>query len=545
MSHCDADTSEAMDDSDADLAAYREQIEARVAAFCERHGLLSDLGCVVAAVSGGADSLCLLGVLAALTRHGGRWPAVSVVVAHLDHGLRGAAGAEDARFVREVAAALGLRFHAGTADVMALARSTRHGLEDAARRARYAFLREVAADVGAVRICTGHTQDDQLETLVMRWLRGSGLTGLTGMHPLSDDLARPLLCLTRDETHRYCTAHGWTWREDVTNDDPRFWRNRIRREVLTVLLHENPNLRATLTRTADALSVDDAFIQQAVDRAWPSSVRTVTSDQIALDRAALALLHPAIQRRLVRRAAERLAGGEPSLEWRHAQAMLALVAAGTEDGAVSLPGGLVARLHRDMLVLANESATGAPATIVPATEVELPVPGYAEVPGTQWRVCAELLDARAGAPPPGTELSSYGSDYVGRDMLRPAVGTAQSVGRAQMRAYLDADTVTLPLRVRTWRPGDRFRPLGMSGEKKLQDYFVDARVPRAERGSIPLVWGADHLLWVAGHRLDDRARIKPQTERVLALRLEPIATIDARADSAGDEAHRGRAAEPE
>ena len=510
-----------MSHTDNEQSELQRRLEERVAGFCAQHALLPPRGTVVVAVSGGADSLCLLGILVRLTAAEGPFSSVRLVIAHLDHGLRGAESEADAHYVERTAEQLDLPFRSARRDVAVVAQTAGRGLEDAARRVRYAFLREVASDVGAERICIGHTRDDQVETLVMRWLRGSGLTGLTGMRPLAGDLARLLLCLTRDETHAYCAARGWAWREDASNQDTRFWRNRLRREVLPVLLRENPNLSATLTRTAEVLAGDEAFLREATADGWQRVVLNETRSRISFDRAALATLHPALRARVLRHAAERLSGGEQALEWRHVEMVLELAAAGAIGRRLVLPHGLRAELLSGILALTNEAVLAPPASATSA-EVELRVPGAVEVPGTTWRVSAELLDAREGAPPPGAEASSYGSDYTGRDILKPAEGTAQTVGRAQTRAYLDADMVGLPLRVRTWRPGDRFRPLGMHGEKKLQDYFVDARVPRSERGRVPLVLGADHVLWVAGHRLDDRARLRPETQRVLALRLEPV-----------------------
>jgi tRNA(Ile)-lysidine synthase len=191
-----------------DFNAGTSSLTQRVAAYADRWQLLPRSGLVVVAVSGGADSLCLLGVLQALCGSGKRWPSIMLVVAHLDHGLRGAQGQADAAFVAALAAELGLPCRMGARDVAALARQRKRGLEDAARHARYAFLRQVAAEVGAARICVGHTRDDQVETLVMRWLRGSSLTGLVGMRPLSGDIARPLLGITTAGTG--ATASGWT-----------------------------------------------------------------------------------------------------------------------------------------------------------------------------------------------------------------------------------------------------------------------------------------------------------------------------------------------
>ncbi len=515
------------------MADQQAEIVEEVRAFVERNGLLPGAGRVVVAVSGGADSLCLLGTLDALCGPGRAWPAVTLVVAHLDHGLRGEQAREDARWVAALARDLGLECRVGERDVAALAREVGRGVEDAARRARYAFLREVAREVGASRICLGHTRDDQVETLVMQWLRGSGLAGLVGMRPLANDVARPLLGLARARTRAYCAARGWEPRDDASNRDRRFWRNRIRHEVLPLLRRENPNLSETLVRNAELLAEDEAYLRERAAEAWASVAREDTAGRVALDAAGLMGLPGALRGRVLRRAATVVAGGEPALEARHV-ALLEALALGRRPGrGMHLPGGLRAWIEGETLVLAprpvaerepgrgeRSDGAGAHREMDP---VRLRVPGSVVLPGTGWRVRAELLDADAGSPPPGIAPGWDGERDVSRDMLSPAEGTAAAVGRAETWAYVDADAAGQPLWVRTWRPGDRFRPLGMSGEKKLHDYFVDARVPRAERARIPLVWGPSHLLWVAGHRLDNRVRITPATRRVLALRLEPVA----------------------
>jgi len=489
----------------------RPHIEAAVRRFSERHHLLPPTGTVVVAVSGGADSLCLLGVLETLCR-----PSVSLVVAHLNHGLRGEPACADAAWVAALAGELGLPCRLGECDVAELASRSGHGVEAAGRQARYAFLREVAHAVGAQRICVGHTRDDQVETLVMRWLRGSALSGLVGMRPLADDIARPLLGLTRAQTHAYCAARGWAPREDPTNQDRRYWRNRIRHEVLPALVRENPSLADTLTRNAELLADDEAYLAARAEESWSTVALEDTAERMALDVSGLTLLAPAVRRRVLRIALTRLAGAALVLESRHVLDALAIE--GTDGRSLHLPAGLSARIMTGRLVLSRrsqavETAPGV-AAAAPAAggqSVELPVPGYADVPGTPWRVCAQLLDAEAQAPPPGTEVATtLAPDAHDEAPLVPALRT---------RAYLDADAVGEPLRVATWRHGDRFRPLGMEQEKKLQDYFVDAKVPRSERPQVPLVWGPRHLVWVAGHRIDDRARIRPATHRVLALRL--------------------------
>jgi tRNA(Ile)-lysidine synthase len=509
-------------------------VEAAVRAAIERDHLLPAAGRVVVAVSGGADSLCLLGVLHALCGPGRVWPEIALIVAHLDHGLRGAAGQADAAWVAAHSAALGLPCRLGTADVSARARGTGRGIEAAARQARYAFLREIARTEDAARICAGHTRDDQAETLVMRWLRGSGLSGLVGMRPLAGDVARPLLDLTHQQTTAYCAARGWEPRVDPTNADRRYRRNRIRHDLLPLLEQYNPNLTATLTRNARLLADDEDYLAARALEAWDAAVRETSQEQVGFDVAALAELPAALRRRVLRRAAALLAGGDPALDARHVAALDDLLARPGGGRSIHLPAGLVAAVEAGALVVARP----APAVAAPKLEapLPLPVPGCVAVPGTGWRVRAALLDASAGSPPPGIEDLRDGDAGAAHEETRPTDGPAAAVRATQLRAYLDADAAGSPLYVRTWRAGDRFRPLGMTGEKKLHDYFVDAKVPRAERGRIPLVWGPRHLLWVAGHRVDDRARLSPSTRRVLALRLEP--------DRSPDRLHAEAAKEP-
>lgn len=499
------------------------QTEETVRSFIERHSLLTDEGPLVVAVSGGADSVCLLGILHSLCGAGRRWPGVSLVVAHLNHRLRGAAASEDAQWVARLAADLGIPCHTGERDVAALARESGHGIEDAGRRARYAFLRDVAREVGASRICTGHTRDDQVETLLMQWLRGSALSGLTGMRPLVGDVARPLLPLTRAQTHAYCAARGWRPREDPSNQDRRYWRNRVRHDLLPMLERENPNLRETLIRNAELLAADERYLDDRADESWRTIVQAASPGTLALDRAALKGLPAALRHRVFRRAAAILTAGEPRLEARHIRLLDDFVLRTDAGRALHLPGGVIASLGPNDLSFTSRAlpAQSAPEPAAP-TPIHLPVPGCVAVSGTDWRICAELLDPAAGAPPPGADTPSCGEHSAGSAALRPAAGTAAAVGRPELRAYLDADAVDGPLIVRTWRPRDRFQPLGMSNEKKVHDYFVDAKVPRDDRGHIPLVFGPRHLLWIAGYRLDHRVRIVPTTRRVLALRIEPI-----------------------
>ena len=288
---------------------------------------------VVVGLSGGADSVALTEALASLAPETG----LRVVAAHLDHGLRPGSEA-DAEFCRGVAERLGVAFRAGRADVRGRAARERGGLEEAARHERYAFLRRVGAEEGAVAVAVAHTRDDQAETLLMRLLRGSGSAGLAAMRPLTGDLLRPLLGVSREQVIEHLRLRGLTWREDATNGDLSILRNRVRHELLPYLeARFNPNLRATLGRTAGVLH-DEADVLGALgDELYrAASLRAVGRSALALP--ALRSAPRAVARLAVRRALAE-AGGLRGVSRLHVDTILALAASPARGlKRLALPG---------------------------------------------------------------------------------------------------------------------------------------------------------------------------------------------------------------
>ena len=285
-----------------------------VAAYIERHHLLPASGEIIVAVSGGADSLCLLHLLHRLCGPGKRYPELRLHVAHLNHKLRGEASAQDAAVVAQIATAWGLPVTVGELDVPALARQERRSLEDAARTARYRFLREVAY---GQPIAVAHHADDQVETLLLHWLRGGGLAGMVGILPRQQDIIRPLLEISHAQTIAYCRQHQIVPLEDISNTDPRFLRNRIRHELLPLLESLNPGIRATLLRNAEVMRVDAEWIEAQVDASWSTVVLAEQDDSVRLNLAALVALPLSIQRHLLRRVTANLCAGQSPLELRH------------------------------------------------------------------------------------------------------------------------------------------------------------------------------------------------------------------------------------
>jgi tRNA(Ile)-lysidine synthase len=299
---------------------------------------------LVVALSGGADSVALTDALAALQRRRG----FQLVAAHLDHGLR-PASAEDAAFCHELCASLGVPLRAGSGRVRARAQEEKGGLEQAARRERYSFLRRVKDDQGAVAIAVAHTQDDQAETLLLRLLRGSGPSGLASMRLVTGDVLRPLLAVSRRDVVAYLGERGLRWREDETNADPAYARNRVRHELLPYLESRfNPRVREALARTADLVAEEASYMRGVAERAL-AKARSRDGDALVLDRQALARAPVAVSRAMLRLALLE-SGGLAGVDGGHVERLLRIVRSPAPSGRrLPLPGGREARFtHRSL-----------------------------------------------------------------------------------------------------------------------------------------------------------------------------------------------------
>jgi tRNA(Ile)-lysidine synthase len=485
----------------------------RVIAYIERHGLLPEQGGIVVAVSGGADSLCLLHLLLQICGTSKRYPHVSLQAVHLNHMLRGEASVRDARMVARIMQVWEVPFILGEVDVIALAKAEKRSLEEAARLARYRFLREVAQ---GRRIAVAHHADDQVETLLLHWLRGSGLTGMVGMLPHQQDIIRPLLDVTHSETLAYCQEQSIVPLEDLSNSDPHFLRNRIRHELVPLLQALNPGIQRTLLRNAEIVRVDLAWLETQVEQSWPNVVVSESSQTIQLNVHALLALPLSLQRHLLRRVTAHLCEGQSPLEPRHFLLIEDLLnePASSHERELHLPQRLRLSYQLDNLFFERVShplKEIAEPTNEKANDHEtiLPLPGQVLVPGTAWLARAELL-AEELAIKVRAALSQENWPEVWR-LLDPV--TPHTI-------YIDGETLGTSLLVRTRRSGDRIQPLGMSQEKRVQDIFIDNHVPRANRATMPLFFSNAHCLWVAGSCLDQRIRLTKHSQRVVRLSIE-------------------------
>ncbi len=459
----------------------------RVHRTIHRYGLLPPDEGVLVAASGGADSTALLYLLAELAPQG-RFRLAGV--AHYNHLLRAEAG-EDESFCRQLAARLSLPFEAGAGDVAAEAARTRTSLEDAGRRMRYAFLEGAASRLGASHIAVGHTRDDQAETVLLALVRGAGPRGLAGMAARRGAVVRPLIEQSHDELVRFLQSRQIPFREDESNRDPRFLRNRVRHELLPVLRGRfSPAIVSVLGRSASIAADDAAFLDARAAEAFASVALPAAGGRcLVLDGRRLASCEPAIARRVAALALARFGGGPAGIGFDQAERLVAL-ASGELRGPVSFRGQQAEILGgRLRLTPRTGRSAGNKGPRLNSFRAELSIPGEALVP-----------DGRVLS----TELRHRGQ-------------TAGLGGRCT--AVIDAASVSA-LGVRFRRPGDLFRPLGLGGRKKLQDYFVDRKVPRDRRDATPLVVDAhDRIVWVAGHVIAEDFRVGWGTRDVVILKL--------------------------
>lgn len=444
-------------------------------------------GPLVVAVSGGPDSMTLLHLLSGWARTSDR----ALQVFHMDHGLRGEESAEDARFVLDQATALGwpvTLVGLAPGEIYRMGGST----QEAARERRYAELFRLASRIGAAGIATGHNQDDQAETVLMRFLRGAGAHGLAGIAPITArhgiPLLRPLLETSRSEIEAYCREVGLAFRIDSSNLHTDYLRNRLRQELLPHLAETyNPAIRRTLSQVAMVLREEDRWLDDLAATHLREARLRSDSSQIDLAVESLRSAPGPLQRRIIRLAVQELSGPGEGCSLASVERVLDLLAKPGRARQVPLGPRLWALREYEILRIAREEILG-------------------EYGGGEWL------------------LGPAGSHVIPELELVVEVGHGDDPGRPlaadERVAVFDAGLLPGPLVVRTRRPGDRLYPVGMAGSKKLQDIFVDAKVPRRQRDRLPLIGSGDELLWLPPDRLDRRFLATAQTAKKLWISIK-------------------------
>lgn len=447
-------------------------------ATADRHGMFADVSVVVVMVSGGADSVALLRLLA----EGALAPGAALSVLHVNHQLRGDASDGDEAFVRSLCDTLGVTCTVVSHDVAGYAVSAGLNLEDAGRRLRYRFADEeldarcAAAGVprSAGRIAIAHTADDRLETFLSRLVSGSGATGLISIAPVRGRVVRPLIDARRSDIVSFLDALGQDWREDATNADTSRERSWVRHVLLPVIEERAPAFEQVARRTMQVLAEDDALLQEMAE-AFAHDFAHQDGGALVFNRPALRTLSHPMARRTLRTGIVRTFPDASRMEFEHLEALTT----GLADDAFArdLSSGLRAVAEYDTLRISRKDSA-------------LPVlaQGLLHCPGS-------------------VDLGDAGTMQV--------VETTGSVATGPDRVSIDADAVSWPLVVDGPREGDRIRPFGLEGTKKLSDLLVDVKVPQRLRAVTPVVRDSERVVWVAGVRLAEECRVTDATQRVV------------------------------
>jgi tRNA(Ile)-lysidine synthase len=458
---------------------------------------------VVIGVSGGPDSLCLLELAHQI-------PSLKIIVAHLNHRLRPEANHE-AELVGRVAEQMQIPFMGEAADVRGYADEEKLSLEEAARILRYRFLFSLARTKGADAVAVGHTADDQVETILMHFLRGAGLAGLRGMATrtiLTEfdpaiPLLRPILHLWRSETETYCREHKLQPVYDPSNNDETYFRNRLRHSLIPELEKYNPRFKDTLLRSAEALGGDYESVSETVQSIWPKVVLKEEADHITFLASALEELPAGLRRNIIRQAMDLLRPSMRNLDFDTLERASLFVETNHQSippdqmqRQVDLSGGL--RLYRE-----------GEAIYLAALEADLPT--------ANWPVIDKVHELPVNGQVRLNENFVLSANEVDAELAR---SVAYENGDPFI-AWVDADRMGNSLMVRAKRPGDVFSPLGMNRQTvKLREFYINVKIPRRARNGWPLVCAEEQIVWVPGFRLAHPFRINEKTKRVVKLTLQ-------------------------
>lgn len=444
----------------------------------EEFRLIEEGDKIIVAISGGPDSVAMLHALHCLREEYG----LDLYGAHLNHNFRGIEAQLDAEYVSKLCESLGIICFIKSVDVPGYARDQGLSPEEAGRILRYKFFDEIANRVKASKIAVAHNENDQAETVLMRLLRGTGLQGLTAIHIRRDQIIRPLLKIDRKTIEEYCDQHKLSPRIDKTNLESIYYRNKIRLDLIPYLEENyNGNIIENLVKTADILKDDFDFIEERAREVFDDLVIRQNEDRLELPIGGIKILHKALQSRIVRLAGEHLLGRQEILEYKHVQQVLDLIERGLTGKRLDLPMGLVAKISYEKIYFTTEE--GEDKEFI----YDLPIEG-------------------------SLFLEEIGGTFTTRVIKREDL---EEISRDKYCKSFDYGEIQSTLNIRNRRDGDRFYPLGLTGSKKLKDFFIDYKIDRDERNRIPLVCDGDEIIWVVGYRISEKYKIKEETSHIL------------------------------
>ncbi|MFH2219104.1 MAG: tRNA lysidine(34) synthetase TilS [Pseudomonadota bacterium] len=451
---------------------------------------------VLVGVSGGPDSVALLHVLSALASRF----SLRLGVAHLNHGLRQHISDSEAEFVASLSENMALPFFLEKADVRKYQAGAGLSLEEAARHVRYAFYRRTARENRFSKIALGHHADDNAELVLMNLMRGSGPLGISGIPPVRNgSIVRPLIRVKRSEIMEFLNTSALKYVSDETNREIKYLRNRIRHHLMPVIKSSfNPRIVETLDRLSSILRSEEEWIESIIERDFKTSIVEEKDNSIAFSAERLGKIHIAARRRLIRKAVSKVKGNLRSITYAHINSVMDLLQDARPPKRLDLPGRVRVSLKGDRIVFSQEHVAlrtldaNSDNNAVNFFEYEIKKPGSIFIKEINARVALSEIGAE--------DVTSFRN-------VGPGTG------------FMDMAALTFPLVLRNFRPGDRFAPLGLSGTKKVKKYFIDTKVPVAERLKCPILLSRNRIIWVAGHRIDESVKLNASTRNVLKAEL--------------------------
>jgi len=444
-----------------------------------KYSMLAGGGKVLIGLSGGADSVCLTDVLLKVKKEF----ELQLFAIYIDHGLRPKETPREVKFAREFSESRGVEFITEKIDVLSYMKEKKMGKQEAARELRYRAYEKCLGEIGGQKIALGHTADDQVETFFMRLLRGAGGRGLTSIPPVRNKIIRPLIEVERKNIEEYLRQKGLNYIEDPTNLRLDYTRNKFRLKVIPLLKEFNPNLTETVMRTIEIIADEERYFENIVLKSLMKLIPHKTDEEIELFLVPLESMDRAILRRVLRKAVELTEGLRASFDFGHIEDVIRLVKEGKPGDRLYLPGKVRAIKKYSTILITSR-------TPVRLGSYELPLPGEIRLTETGAVLKASLVEEKTEA------------DGKTRALVDPA--------------KIDSGR---PLTVRHREDGDFFYPAGFGKRKKLQDFFVDEKVPRDERDQVPIVLSGKEIVWVAGYRADERFAPGPDTKKFILLEI--------------------------
>ena len=473
-------------------STFKNSIPGIVIRTIHRHRMLETGDAVLVGVSGGADSVSLVHILAEISS----LFSLGLGIAHLNHCLRGEESDRDEHFVRDLAEKLSLPCFVGRKDADAYRQKHSLSPEEAAREIRYDFLNATAREKGFNRIALGHHADDNAELILMFLLRGSGPAGLSGIPPAREKkYIRPLMDLSRPDILAYMEEKNAAYVTDSSNSDSKYLRNRVRHELIPHLkTHYSPGIVPTLNRVSEILRDEEQWLSGITEELFQKILISAEKNTIVLSVSGLGEMQTAAQRRVLRHALSCVKGNLRGITFAHTEKILSVLRPDEECRFLDLPDRIRVTKQGNLLCFSAEAESLRKL----GKKKSGPVPFFCTVnaPG--------IIRIRET----GAALIFSLPDQI------PAVWEAGG-----STAFFDREKAAFPLVIRNFQDGDRFRPLGMQGTQKLKKYFADHKIPREKRAKCPIVLSAGRIIWVAGHRIDDSAKVTSQTEKVLKAEL--------------------------